>query len=385
MLAGGELTRDPRARRAAAAAIASGYEVVGVCGSGAAPIELAHVQVVRIGGETVSGRLRRAGLGGMTRSNPLARELRGVFRAARLAATSLRLGRVARRLGPFDVIHAHDFDTLPAARLAQLGRGRARLVYDAHELYADQEPEAPRLFRTCVRLFEGPLARRSDAVVTVDDELATELQGSLRLPRRPHVVLSCPGLTPVDPAARGNGHLRALYQGAMGPGRRLSDLFDALQHAEGVELTIRVVNADLDELRKAVSNRGLTDRIEVVDPVAPDRLVQAAADFHVGLVINRPVTRNDELVLPNKLFEYLMAGLAVVAPRLPALAPLVEGEGVGLTYEPGAPETLGAALTSLARDDVLLARLRERGRQLAVERYNAETQAETLVHVWQAR
>ena len=298
------------------------------------------MQIVRIGGETVSGRLRRAGLGGMTRSNPFARELRGIFRAARLAVTNLRLGWVARRLGPFDVIHAHDFDTLVAAQLA---RGRARLVYDAHELYADQEPDAPRLFQTCVRLIEGPLARRSDAVVTVDDELATELQGSLRLPRRPHVVLSCPRLAPVDPAARGDGRLRAVYQGAMGPGRRLSDLLDALEQAADVELTIRVVNADLDELRRAVSNRGLSDRIEVADPVAPDRLVQAAADFHVGLVINRPVTRNDELVLPNKFFEYLMAGLAVVAPRLPALAPLVEGEGVGLTYEPGAPETLGAA------------------------------------------
>ncbi len=34
------------------------------------------------------------------------------------------------------------------------------------------------------------------------------------------------------------------------------------------------------------------------------------------------------LVLPNKLFEYMMAGLAVAAPRLPALTPIVEAAGV---------------------------------------------------------
>ena len=113
-------------------------------------------------------------------------------------------------------------------------------------------------------------------------------------------------------------------------------------------------------------------------------LVEAAAAFHVGLVINRPVTRNDELVLPNKLFEYLMAGLAVVVPRLPGLAPLVEGEGIGLTYEPGRPEKLGAALTELAQDDARLAEMRARARVFALDRFNAESQLCVLLEAWGA-
>ena len=342
MLTAGDPASDPRARRAAAAARSAGFEVVSIGGSSGA-----------------SARVRVRN-----------RSARGLARVVRLLHTTRALRRAGRRAGRFDVVHAHDFTTLPAGRL--LANRGARLVYDAHEIYADQEPDAPRLDRVLIRLLEGRLARRADAVVTVSEQIADELQASLRLNAKPLVVLSCPPRTEIEPAPRGEGPLLALYQGAMGPGRRLDDLVVAARHCDGVRLTARVPGApDLDGVERA-------------EPVEPDKLVEAAAAFHVGLVINRPVTRNDELVLPNKLFEYLMAGLAVVVPRLPGLAPLVEGEGVGLTYEPGRPDLLGAALAELARDDDRLAEMRERARRLAMEPLNAESQVPVLCRAWAA-
>ena len=97
-------------------------------------------------------------------------------------------------------------------------------------------------------------------------------------------------------------------------------------------------------------------------------------------MINRPVTRNDELVFPNKLFEYLMAGLAVAVPRLPGMTPLVEGESVGVTYEPGRPELLGRALAALDLES--LAKMQRRARELALSHLNAEAQSEALVSLW---
>jgi glycosyltransferase involved in cell wall biosynthesis len=346
MLTAGQPASDPRARRAAAAAKDAGYEVVSIGASR---------------GPTGPARVR-------------SRAIRGLGRVWRLAAATLALTRAGRRAGPFDVVHAHDFATLPAGRL--LARGSTRLVYDAHEVYADQEPDAPRLQRTLVRLLEGPLARLADAVITVSEPIAKELGDTLGLERKPIVVLSCPPRSELVVAERGDGPLLALYQGAMGPGRPLEDLLVAAEHAEGVRLTVRVIGADPTALDDP--------RVEVAEPVAPERLVEAAAKFHVGLVINRPVTRNDELVLPNKLFEYLMAGLAVVVPRLPGLAPLVEGEAIGLTYEPGRPDLLGAALMKLARDPKRLDEMRQRARRLAIERFNAESQVPALLEAWGA-
>jgi glycosyltransferase involved in cell wall biosynthesis len=344
-------------------------------------VPLSDVEIARVGGHGLSARLRSAGLGGFTRSRPIVRELRGLFRVARLAGTSIRLARAGARFGSVDVVHANDFDTLPAGWLVSRWAG-ARLVYDAHELYADQEPGMSRVYRGLVRALEGPFARRADAVVTVSEPIANELRDSLGLDARPAVALNCPPREEVEPAAAVEGPLRAIYQGAMGPGRVLEDLLDAAERMEGVRLTIRVVNADLGRLRRAVASRGLEQRVEVAEPVPPDGLVRALAGFHVGLVINRPVTRNDELVFPNKLFEYLMAGLSVVVPRLAGMTPLVEGEAIGLTYEPGRPKALGTALSRIAADRARLERMRRRARELAVGRYNAETQAEALLRAW---
>jgi glycosyltransferase involved in cell wall biosynthesis len=80
-----------------------------------------------------------------------------------------------------------------------------------------------------------------------------------------------------------------------------------------------------------------------------------------------------------------MAGLAVVAPRLESLGPLLEGERVGVTYEPGRPDRLAAALARLAADRELLLELRGRARELALTRLNAEAAAGTLLAAWGQR
>jgi len=384
VLTPGELTRDPRARRTVLAARAHDLEVVGLSAGldGGDPVPLDGVRIVRLAPPHVTTTLRGAGLGGMRTSNPLVRELRGVFRLGRLATTTARLARAGRLLGPVEIVHANDLDTLPAGYLVSRRHG-SRLVYDAHELYSDQEPDPPRVHRFVAERLESMLARRTDAVVTVSEPIAAELTRRLRLGHEPFVVLNCPERSDdAVESAPHDGPLRAIYQGAMGPGRPLDDLLRAAETASGVHLTLRVAGADIDALRGAVRARGLDARIAVVEPVPPDRLLEGLRGFHVGLIINRPVTRNDELVFPNKLFEYMMAGLAVAVPRLPGMAPLVEEAGIGVTFEPGSPEALGAALSALAGDRDGVARMASSARRLALEQYNAEAQSSVLPRAW---
>jgi glycosyltransferase involved in cell wall biosynthesis len=300
----------------------------------------------------------------------------------RLVALTVRLLRGAYGLGAVDVVHANDLSTLPAAILLAR-RHRARLVYDAHELYAEEEASSPRLYRAVLEVLERRLARRADEIVTVSEPLARELQQRLGVDRRPRVVLNCPPLLPSEPPARtATGTLRAIYQGALGPQRPLDDLLAAAEWADGVELTIRVRGVDRRELERAIAARGLGGRVQVADPVPPDRLVPALHSFDVGVIFNRPATMQQQVALPNRLFEYMMAGLAVVAPDLPALRALVDAEGIGVLYEPGRPDRLGAALAALARDRSRVRDLGNRARRRAVERYNAEAEAVVLTRAW---
>lgn len=379
LLTPAELSRDPRARRAAAAARAREYEVVGLCGriSGEDPVPLDGVRVVRVGRRGRPNPVHESGFLPRRRL----RELRGLYRLGRLAARTLALFRAGRRLGSFDVVHVNDFETLPAGWLLA-HRGRARLVYDAHELYSAFEPEPPRLYRAATMRLEAALARRADAVVTVSEPLADELVRTLGLRAPPLVVLNVPELQGEEPLEQIEGPLRAIYQGAFGPGRPLEDLLEAVRLAPNTHLTIRVVRVDPRSIEAAVAERGLAERVAVAEPLLPDCLVVGLRGFDVGIVFDRPDTRNSELSLPNKLFDYLMAGLAVVAPRLPALAPLIEEERVGATFEPGDPAALAEALEGLAGDHSRLGELRRRAREVAVNRYNARVQAEVLEQAW---
>jgi glycosyltransferase involved in cell wall biosynthesis len=161
-----------------------------------------------------------------------------------------------------------------------------------------------------------------------------------------------------------DGPVRAIYQAAAGPGRHLEDL----PVVAGVEVHARVLG-----------DVTAPPHVMLHPSLAPEELVQALREFDIGLVIDRPETENARLALPNKLFEYLMAGLAVLVPRAPAMAALVEREGIGRVYEPG---LLGEALAALAADRPALEAMRRRARQAAVDRYNAEAQRPVLYEAW---
>jgi len=135
-------------------------------------------------------------------------------------------------------------------------------------------------------------------------------------------------------------------------------------------------------MRRRIAGLGVLARVFMVEPVPMADLVEAAREADIGVVPYTACTPCNAYALPNKLFEYLMAGLAVVAPRLPGLTPLVEGERVGLTFEPGRADSLAAVLEQLASDGRLLAELRQRARQAALDRYNAPEQARELVAAW---
>lgn len=376
-----ELTRDVRARRAAEAALERGWEVVGLSGrvSGEAPVPLDGVVVVRTGR---AARVDPRWFG--QRASPVEgavrRELRALLRLARLLVRAGALWRAGRTLTPVDVVHANDLDTLPAG-VALARRSRARLVYDAHELYSEFESPAPRIARRLLVVLERGLARRADAIVTVSDGVADELRGRLRLRERPLVVSNAPAVAEIRPLAVSEGPVRAVYQGGLGPGRGLDDLLAAADARE-VELAIRIRMADPGVLRRAVAERGLAERVRVLDPVPPSEVLDALAGFDVGVIFDRPQSRNSDLSLPNKFFEYLMAGLAIVAPHLKTIGPLVESEGIGTTYRPDDPDGLRIALERLAQDRDALGEMRRRARELAVSRLNAEAAADALARAW---
>jgi len=286
------------------------------------------------------------------------------------------------RADPPDALHAHDLNTLPvAAALAR--RLGLPLVYDAHELYPEISTLSAREARVW-RWLEQRLAKRADHTVTVCDSIAAELERRYGV-ERPTVLLNCPpspnGSGPVADAAT-QGDPVVLYQGGFSPHRGLPTLVRAAHGLERGTIELMGWGRLEEELRELIASEGLEGRVRIVAPVPPAEVTARAAAATIGVIPYEPVGLNNTYTTPNKLFDYMTAGLPIVGSRLPELARFIEGDELGLTFAPGDPISLAAALNWILADPPRYERMRERARE-AAKRYTWERESSKLLALYE--
>ena len=128
--------------------------------------------------------------------------------------------------------------------------------------------------------------------------------------------------------------------------------------------------------------QGLGDRVQVLAPVPMRDLVASLDGYDVGVVPYLPVGMNNMLCSPNKLFEYMAAGLAVICSDLPVLRAVVADADCGLLVPHGDHDGMVGALTTLCQDRALLARLRSNAFVAATRRYNAAHEEGRLLDIY---
>jgi glycosyltransferase involved in cell wall biosynthesis len=284
------------------------------------------------------------------------------FKLHRLVS-GFAIARAAARLRP-DVIHAHDVAMLPSGWLAARRAG-ALLVYDTHE-FALGVAYRTRAFALLVRVVERLFVPRADAAITVSDGIAERLASIYRL-RRPPVVVR--NTADASGAVAGPGlreELRlppetplVLHQGAPARHRGCATLAHAVERLDGVHLVFlgEVEPEFMTQLRA-----GTGGRVHFVPARPPEQLLAATGEADVGVTLLEDVCENHRLALPNKVFEYVAAGVTVVSSDLPELRGLVERYGIGELVDPADPQSVAdgiRAALATPRTDALAAAARE--------------------------
>jgi glycosyltransferase involved in cell wall biosynthesis len=271
--------------------------------------------------------------------------------AARRALAAARIARIARRERP-DAIHAHDAAMLAPGRVA-VRRSGAMLVYDSHEL-ATEVPYHSRPWSGLVSALERLVVPRCDAVITVSDGIAERLQEKYGLSERPTVVRNLPDLPPPRDAD-GIEQLReslgvdaaplVLHQGAVAADRGCETLLRSLEHLDGAHLVFLGAEGQYVEgLRRLSTELDLDSRVHFHAPVPLADLLSYSSQADVGVTLLEDTSENHRLALPNKAFEYIAAGIPVVASDLPELRRLIERYAIGWSADPADPVAVAGAL-----------------------------------------
>jgi glycosyltransferase involved in cell wall biosynthesis len=325
------------------------------------------------------------GAGAAARARVLAGRAYGVMAWLRYARGALR--EASRE--PAEIVLAHDLNTLPVAAVAAR-RLRARLLYDSHEVFAEL-PVHGRLARWRWLAVERALLPRVESMWMSSPGHAAVFAANHGVPAPP-VIANVPSLDP-DPRAAGVPDLHAelglpqelrivLYIGGVYPHRPLAVLLDAAAELEDSALVIMGpgLPSYVDQLRAQAQALGIQERVRIVPPVPIADVVRYAAAGDVGVIPFLNTSLNNFHGLPNKVFEYIAAGIPVVASDFPQLRAVIDRYDVGTTYDPDRPGALVGAIRAVLGDPARLAQMRANATAAAAE-LNWEVESRRLLEL----
>lgn len=251
---------------------------------------------------------------------------------------------------------ANDWTALPIARRLAAEQG-VPYAYDTHELAVDEYAQ-----RLLWRVTQRPVisAIERDGIVgsavtsCVSQGIADRLHELYRLPEKPLLIRNMPRYEahPYRPCGE---TIQVLYHGIVNVGRGLEACIDsvALWRPE-LRLTIRGPGpvGYLEALADRIKAAGLSDRVTLAPPIPMIDLVRQAAHFDVGLFALPGHSKQNVHVLPNKFFEYTMAGLALCVSDLPEMTALLRQHDLGRSIPDVTPQAIAAAINGFDRASI---------------------------------
>lgn len=277
------------------------------------------------------------------------------------------------------LIVCHDIFALAAAiRLKPFFR--CRVLYDAHELWPEADLLAQDWEREAMAAYEEKLIRQADAVVTVTPQIVTHLEQQYCISN----VICAPNATPNEQDDRRHEPrppslpVKCLFQGQVTWRRGLEELLSAWNgvNPDQAVLYLRCPeNEYLSYLREKFGQIIREGKIVLLQPVGEGELVAAARTADVGVIPYVGPNLNHLYCCPNKLSQYMQAGLAILSNRLTFVADVITRHRCGLTYDANNPASLVEAIQLLAENPARLLAMKQRAAEAARLDFNWQSQS----------
>ena len=230
---------------------------------------------------------------------------------------------------------AEDFYTLPFVAIIAKLKG-SKICYNSRELYAFLGGLRNRpLLQWIVKQIEKLFIKRVDLVLTtgeMDSEFLEKFYGIsntlvirniplLQKPRRKVDFKNEYGI-PKEKVV-------LLYQGVLLEGRGIPLILKAMQQIPDTVLLILGDGEQKINFQKLAADLGISDRLIFAGSIKQDELINYTAGADIGLSLIENISISYYHALPNKLFEYIMAGLPVLSSDLPQMKKIIDTYQVG--------------------------------------------------------
>jgi glycosyltransferase involved in cell wall biosynthesis len=280
------------------------------------------------------------------------------------------------------VIHFHDPELIPVGLIAKLfGK---KVVYDVHENYVltiRHKRSIPKLLRGVVRvlfkLFENLSCRRFDLVLVVTDDLGKCLPGNVHtIPNYPLISFTPPERQPSQ------GALKLVYAGLISPARGILNMIEAVKKVK-VPVTFDIIgHYNSPEFQDSVNAKiqGI-ENINYLQSIPYTSYFKHLVQYDVGMMCLLPYP-NHLTSTPNKLFEYMAMGMAILASDFPFWQGFLGKHACGVWVDPLDTDAIAAAIERLECNREETAAMGRQGQEVYQALYNWESQEKKLLTLY---
>ena len=279
----------------------------------------------------------------------------------------------------YDLLVANDLDTLLPNYIVSKIRS-IPLIYDSHEYFTEVPEIQDRPFVKWVwKTIERSIFPHLSNVLTVSDPIAekySEVYG-----KRPVTVRNCAesseGIRCYTREELGINHdqfLATLQGTGLNSDRGGEELIEAIKITDGVTLLI-IGSGDLLPMLKAkVKDLSLQDRVRFIPALPWKEMMRYTKSADAGLSLDKDSNLNYRFSLPNKIFDYISAGIPVIAGNLQEVKKIIEGKNCGIIIPEISPQGISNALIKL-RDNQQLQNNLKHNAIKASESFNWENES----------
>jgi len=253
-----------------------------------------------------------------------------------------------------------------------------KLVYDSHEYFTGQQGLAERKIKYALwKKAERMIVPKINHMITVSQSIADIYRneyGVNPLVIR-NVASSVARLVPHDRYELGAGddELLIVLQGSgINAGRGATELIEAVKRLERVRLLIIGSGDIIESLHLRERKPGAETNMIFLPRMTWEEMMRYTMCCDAGLSLDTDTCINQRYSLPNKLFDYIAAGIPAVVSPLPEVSAIIEMYGCGLVLDEVTPDAIAGQLERLRDDRSLLRELKkkalEAGRELNWEK-----------------
>lgn len=287
----------------------------------------------------------------------------------------------------YDIYHSNDLNTLPQGYVcSKLRFSKRKLVYDSHEVQTSRTGYNSPIYGKLESFF----VKRIDAMIVENHTRAAyneKLYGFY-----PNVLHNYPfqSISKIDEKEKIDLHSKLdlpkdekilLYQGGIQVGRGLEKIVEATPYfKEGTVVFIGDGNLK-EELIKLVEQKNLQDRIRFIPKVPLNDLPKYTLNGYLGFQVLNNVCYNHWSASSNKLFEYMMARVPVIACSFPEIKKVVEDNAIGICVDSHNPIDIARGVNILLSDETKRNQMSKNCIQ-AQKKYNWDKEETRLLDIY---